>query len=174
MKDFRKQGAVAFILFVAGILAMLDRSPEAPQSASPARVGDLTGRVLTVADGDTMTLEVDGERVKIRLQGIDCPEREQPFGKEAGDFVRAKTNGREVEIRSLGKDQYDRVLGEAFVEGENLNLELIRQGLAWWYERHARNRTDYRDAQSEARREKRGIWSDPEPTPPWQFRSKGG
>ena len=78
----------------------------------------------------------------------------------------------QVEVRKLGVDQYDRVLGEVFLNGKNLNKELLREGLAWWYEKHARDRTDYCDLQDEAKREGRGLWSDPDAIPPWEFRWK--
>jgi len=109
-------------------------------------------------------------RVKVRLQGIDCPEREQPFGREAGDFVRDLVGDKKVRVRELGKDQYDRVLGEVFIDDLNLNKELLRNGYAWWYERHARDRLDYRNLEREAREAERGLWSDPEAIPPWEFR----
>ncbi len=159
------------IIIVAGLLSFFNRnSPEILDQPKNDPTSDLTGQVLTVADGDTITLRVDGDRVKVRIQGIDCPERDQPFGKEAGDFVKDLVLNREVEVKSLGKDQYDRVLGEVSIDGKNLNKELLKNGYAWWYERHARDRTDYRDLQEEAREANRGLWSDPEAIPPWEFR----
>ncbi|MCB9784417.1 MAG: thermonuclease family protein [Candidatus Omnitrophica bacterium] len=169
MTRTQRNTTLTLLLLTAAIVgALVERTPS-PSSQIPTDQA-LSGTVLTVADGDTMTLRVDGQKVKVRLQGIDCPERQQAYGQEAGDFIREQVQGEQVEVRKLGVDQYDRVLGEVFLNGENLNKELLREGLAWWYEKHARDRTDYRDLQDEAKREGRGLWSDPDAIPPWEFR----
>ncbi|MCA9426456.1 MAG: thermonuclease family protein [Candidatus Omnitrophica bacterium] len=169
MTRTQRNTTLTLLLLTAAIVgALVERTPS-PSSQIPTDQA-LSGTVLTVADGDTMTLRVDGQKVKVRLQGIDCPERQQAYGQEAGDFIRDQVQGKQVEVRKLGVDQYDRVLGEVFLNGENLNKELLREGLAWWYEKHARDRTDYRDLQDEAKREGRGLWSDPDAIPPWEFR----
>ncbi|MCA9437921.1 MAG: thermonuclease family protein [Candidatus Omnitrophica bacterium] len=171
MTQTQRNTTLTLLLLTAAIVgALVERTPS-PSSQIPTDQA-LSGTVLTVADGDTMTLRVDGQKVKVRLQGIDCPERQQAYGQEAGDFIREQVQGEQVEVRKLGVDQYDRVLGEVFLNGENLNKELLREGLAWWYEKHARDRTDYRDLQDEAKREGRGLWSDPDAIPPWEFRWK--
>ena len=169
MTRTQRNTTLTLLLLTAAIVgALVERTPS-PSSKAPTDQ-TFSGTVLTVADGDTMTLQVDGQKVKVRLQGIDCPERQQAYGQEAGDFIRDQVQGKQVEVRKLGVDQYDRVLGEVFLNGKNLNKELLREGLAWWYEKHARDRTDYRDLQDEAKREGRGLWSDPDAIPPWEFR----
>ncbi|MCA9438724.1 MAG: thermonuclease family protein, partial [Candidatus Omnitrophica bacterium] len=158
-KTWRNTLLTLLTLVVAILVALFGDSPQ-PVTQAPTHTKDrLVGRVLTVADGDTLTLDSDGQRVKVRLQGIDCPERDQPFGNEAGGFVRDLVEGKRIEVISLGKDQYDRVLGEVFIDDRNLNQELLRNGFAWWYKKHAKDRNDYRDLQAEARENGRGLWS---------------
>jgi endonuclease YncB( thermonuclease family) len=164
------------VLLLSSLIAWLlpkDSPYEQPPSpyAQPHSLDpNLAGRILSVADGDTFTLDVNGQKVKVRLYGIDCPERDQPYGKEARDFVLDWVRGRPVSIKSRGKDQYERVLGEAFIGESNLNKELLAHGYAWWYESHAKTRKDYRELQQQAQQARRGLWSDPEPITPWEFR----
>ncbi|MCA9417874.1 MAG: hypothetical protein KC917_16470, partial [Candidatus Omnitrophica bacterium] len=93
MNEFRpnprslKRLVLAVVILVSSIVALFTTSPDQNQD-SVAPEDRFSGQVLTVADGDTMTLRVDGQKVKVRLQGIDCPERQQAYGQEAGDFIR--------------------------------------------------------------------------------------
>ena len=95
------------------------------------------GKVVSIADGDTLTVLVDRQQVKVRLEGIDCPEKGQPFGTKAKQALSELVFGKTVAVRSIGTDKYKRTLGRVFVrvEGEtsDVNHSLVAQGLAWWY-----------------------------------------
>ena len=158
---------VLLAVFFSFILVSLDTGEREQQPDPHQR---LHGKVTRVADGDTITLWADGKKTKVRLQGIDCPEQDQLFGKQASHFLRDLILNREVEVQPLGQDSYGRVLGEVFYSGKNLNKELLKQGYAWWYQTYAKDRRDYRDLEQEARNAKRGLWSDPQAIPPWEFR----
>ncbi len=139
------------------------------------------GKVVKVSDGDTVTvLRDDGEtrsakadprsrEVKIRLAGIDCPEKEQPFGERAKEFTEEFCLGKKVTVTGKGADRYGRILGEVILpDGRVLNEELLRAGLAWWYRKLAPGNFSYEKLEREAREAGRGLW----PAPPWEFRRR--
>jgi endonuclease YncB( thermonuclease family) len=97
----------------------------------------LTGKVVGIADGDTLTLLVDKTQIKVRLEGIDTPERAQPFGRKAGQALAKKVFGKPVQVDDLGKDRYGRTLGIVRLGKRNVNLELVQEGWAWWYRKYA-------------------------------------
>ena len=130
----------------------------------------ITGRVVGVTDGDTITVRGTTDTIKVRLSGIDTPERGQPFGTKAKQALSEKVFGKDVSISSSGEDRYGRTLGVIILDGESVNLWLVRDGWAWWYERYAPDDTQLRDAQQEARQAGRGLWADPNPVPPWDWR----
>ncbi|MDP1633358.1 MAG: thermonuclease family protein, partial [Gallionellaceae bacterium] len=125
--------------------------------------------VLFVSDGDSLTVSREGERIKIRLADIDAPEREQPWGKQSRTSLRELAGKRQVRIDSRAVDQYGRVVAQVGIEGLDINREQVRRGMAWIYSyRSADN--PYQDSQDEARAAKRGLWSQPDPQPPWRWR----
>jgi endonuclease YncB( thermonuclease family) len=97
----------------------------------------LTGKVVKIADGDTLTLLVGKTQIKVRLEGIDTPERGQPFGHKAGQALAKKVFGKVVQVDDLGKDRYGRTLGVVRLGTRNVNLELVQEGWAWWYRKYA-------------------------------------
>ena len=124
-------------------------------------------------DGDTIEVMHLGEAERIRLNGIDCPEKAQAFGQRAKQFTSDLAFGKVVTVKVMGHDRYGRTVGEvALPDGRNLNRELVKVGLAWWYQRYSNDAT-LGQLESEARATKRGLWSDPQPIPPWKFRSGG-
>lgn len=144
-------------------------SPAASSAKSAA--AELTGKVVSVHDGDTVTVLVAGNRqVRIRLYGIDTPESAQDFGSRAKQFTSIQCAGKTVRVVERDRDHYDRMVGEVFVDGESLNVALVRAGMAWWYRRHAKDYTALEDAEADAKRNRRGLWSQPNPTPPWDWR----
>jgi endonuclease YncB( thermonuclease family) len=169
-KSLLRIGSTILAILATLLIAFFRQPDSDPSDRTTGSESTLHGKVLSVADGDTFTLQVEDRKIKVRLQGIDCPERDQAFGKQAGDFIRDRVGGERVEVRKLGVDPYDRVLGEVFFENDNLNKELLKNGFAWWYEQHAPDRSDYRELQREARAEKRGLWSDVHAIAPWEFR----
>ncbi|MFP4164573.1 MAG: thermonuclease family protein [Chitinispirillaceae bacterium] len=97
----------------------------------------LTGKVVGVSDGDTITILVNKKQYKIRLHGIDTPERRQAFGTKAKQFTSSMIFGDTVTVRTHGEDLYGRIIGEVVSDGRNLNRALVASGLAWWYRKYA-------------------------------------
>ena len=150
--------------------------PPAPASA-PAPTTQtkaselLTGKVVRVADGDTITLLVDETQHRIRLHGADCPERGQPFGTRAKQFTSNLVFGQTVTVRVVDVDRYKRLVCRVTLpEGRDLSEELVRAGLAWWYKHYAPDDKMLARLETDAREAKRGLWADPNPVPPWQWR----
>ncbi len=141
---------------------------------SQALAADFTGRVVGVSDGDTITVLTKGKPIRIRLHGIDCPEKRQAFGKRAKQFTSRLTYGKEVTVKDLGQDRYGRTIGDVILpDGRVLNQELVKAGFAWWYRRYAPDDDMLKQLEREARAVKRGLWADAEPVPPWEWRSMG-
>ncbi len=136
----------------------------------------IEGNVVGVADGDTITLlDSTNTQHKIRLSGIDAPEKKQPFGNRSkeslSDLVFAKT----VTVETDKLDKYKRNVGKVLVNGVDANLEQVKRGMAWHYkayerEQPAADRKAYSDEENEAKAARRGLWNDAEPVPPWVFR----
>ncbi|NEX14133.1 MAG: nuclease [Prosthecochloris sp.] len=129
--------------------------------------GDYT--VLHVADGDSFTLTKEREEVEIRLFGIDCPERKQPFYRKAERFTRTVLREGEIRFTAVDRDRYGRVIAWVYVDSLCLNEELLRNGLAWHYKRYSDDANLAR-LEDSARTAKTGLWIDPNPVPPWEFR----
>ncbi len=129
-----------------------------------------TGKCVGVADGDTISVMRDGRAVKVRLEGIDCPERGQDFSSTAKTYTSALVYGKTVEMRVTGTDKYGRVLAVVYADGTNVNLSLVQAGLAWHYKKYS---SDARLAAAEnaARAAEVGLWSLPTPIPPSDWRS---
>lgn len=132
----------------------------------------LTGKVVAVADGDTLTLLVERTQVKIRLAGIDAPEKGQAFGSKSKDALADKVFGKEVHVETQGQDKYGRTLGTVFVRGRNINLEMVEGGWAWQYRKYDTSRT-LAEAEAKAHKAKLGLWADPHAIPPWEWRAAG-
>lgn len=138
------------------------------QSRNDSRI---TGKVVRILDGDTFELLTGDRRtVKVRMNGIDAPEKNQAFGQKSKDYLGSLCFGRQVMVRSSGTDRYKRVLGVAFsTSGQNINLEMVRAGMAWHFVRYSSD-PQLAAAQRFARENKRGLWVDPRATAPWDFR----
>ncbi len=135
-------------------------------------VQEFTGKVVAVADGDTITVLRDRTQVRIRLDGIDCPESGQAFGRRAKAFTSLLAFGNVVTIRPRNKDRYGRTVAEVVLpDGRNLNHELVQAGFAWWFRKYARHDAELARLEAEAQAAKRGLWSDRHPVPPWDWRS---
>ena len=130
----------------------------------------ITGKVVKVQDGDTVTLlTADSTQVRVRLDGVDCPEKKQAFGTKAKAFVSDLCFGGVVTVEDKGKDRYGRVIGVVWVDSINVNEALLRNGLAWHYKQF-NNDARLDSLERAARSEKLNIWSQPNPIPPWEFR----
>lgn len=141
-----------------------------------AQADTLTGKVVSIADGDTITiLDSANKQHKIRLQGIDAPESNQPFGAVSGKHLGALVHERQATVEYSKLDKYGRVVGKVIVEGKDVCLEQLRAGLAWFYREYQNelsepDRKAYADAEAEAKAAKRGLWSESNPVAPWEFR----
>lgn len=131
---------------------------------------ELTGRVVHLADGDTLTILVNHEQHRIRLWAIDAPESTQAFGQRAKQDLSEKVFGKTVTIEVKDRDQYGRLVGLIMLDGRNINLEMVRDGLAWWYRHFAPRATEFGQAEEAARAAGRGLWADPMSEPPWEYR----
>lgn len=136
----------------------------------PARA--ITGKVTGVKDGDTIEILKERTSYRIRLAGIDCPEKKQPYGSQAKQFVSELCFGKTVTARILSQDRYGRHIALIILpDGRNLNHELLRHGLAWHYKQYSKNR-HLAALEAEARQRRIGLWSDKNPIPPWEFRRR--
>jgi endonuclease YncB( thermonuclease family) len=144
--------------------------------ASPASAADYSARVIGIADGDTITvLTADKTQHRIRLHGIDAPEMGQDFGSRAKQAASSLAIGKTVTIRPRDTDRHGRTVAEVFLpDGRSLNREMVRQGLAWWFRRYAPRDADLAQIESEARAARIGLWSQPNPVPPWEWRKGQG
>jgi len=132
-----------------------------------------SGKVVGIADGDTITVLREGkQQVKIRLYGIDCPERYQPFSRKAKQFTSEMVCGRVVEVEPVDVDRYNRLVALVAVFQRLVNEELVSAGFAWVYTRYRVRPIceKWKVLENEAREAKRGLWRDPKPTPQWEFR----
>jgi micrococcal nuclease len=130
-----------------------------------------TGKVVGISDGDTLSVLREGKAVKVRLYGVDAPEKAQAFGTKARQFTADLAFQHEVTMVSHATDRYGRIVGEALLpDGRSLNQELVKAGMAWWYRQYAPNDTTFAQLEAEARAAKYGLWADTDPTPPWEWR----
>lgn len=135
-------------------------------------VTEFDGKVVGVTDGDTITVLLqDNTTVKIRLEGIDCPETKQDFGQKAKQATSELCFGKAVRVVKSGEDRYGRTLGFVFVDGVCVNEELLKKGMAWHYKKYNQNEK-LAKLEEEARREKAGLWSQPDTIAPWDFRKR--
>ncbi|MBR0459136.1 MAG: thermonuclease family protein [Victivallales bacterium] len=131
----------------------------------------LEGLVVKVSDGDTITvLDASKTQHRVRLNGIDAPESHQAFGRVSRHALSELVANRKVRVEYSKKDQYGRILGDVFVGTLAVNLEMVKRGMAWHYVHFAKDNMELARAEAEARRQKLGLWVEPNPIPPWDFR----
>ena len=156
----------ASLLGVVLLLAALDAHASGPKPGS-----ELHGKIVQVKDGDSMVLRTGDANVGVRTFGVDCPERGMPFSARAKSFTTGLVGNRDVIVVVHDVDRYGRIVGDVkLADGRSLGRELLREGLAWYYRRYA-NDPDFAKLEADARAAKRGLWSEPNPIPPWKFRA---
>ena len=137
-----------------------------------ANAADFTGKVVSVADGDTLTVLLNREQVFIRLAKIDAPEKAQPYGNRSRQSLSDLCHGKAATVQDEGKDRYGRTIGTVNCAGIDANAEQVRRGMAWVYDRFARPDSPLYALQDQARAARSGLWADPKPVPPWEWRRK--
>jgi len=128
-------------------------------------------RVIAVADGDSLTvLRDDRQQIKVRLAGIDAPEKAQPFGNRSKQSLSDLCFDKAARLEEQGKDRYQRTLARVYCDEVDANSEQVRRGMAWIFTRYASKDSPLYAVEAEARTARRGLWADAEPVPPWEWR----
>ncbi len=136
-----------------------------------AAAQDLAGRVAKVSDGDTLTLDTGRQKVVVRLQDIDAPEGRQAFGQESSALLRALCPpGSLASGKVKERDRFGRLVAMLRCGEKDASTEQVRAGAAWVFVRYAPKDSPLYQIEADARAARRGLWSDPRPTPPWGFR----
>jgi len=135
----------------------------------------IKGQVVSVSDGDTITVLQDSGQHKIRLYGIDSPEKKQDFGQKAKQFTSRMVFKQEVRVVAYDTDRYGRTVGVVYIGEKCLNEELVKNGLAWVYKKYCSDVfcNHWLKLEQEARANKIGLWVYDNPIPPWEFRRGG-
>ena len=135
-----------------------------------ASADEFVGKIVAVADGDVVLIQHLDNTEVVRLAGIDSPDRGQPFWRQAKEFTASLVIGEEVKVRVESRDRFGRNVGDVILpDGRSLNRVLVHAGFAWWY----RSELDDKilgELEEEAQLNKRGLWANPKPVPPWEFR----
>ena len=132
---------------------------------------DFTGKVVKVTDGDTIPVLRNNEQIKIRLAGIDAPEKGQPFGNVARQSMSEMLFGKEVQVVEQGRDRYGRTIGRVYRGDVDVSAKQIKQGMAWVYRKYTKDAALYK-LEDEAKQHRLGLWADAEPTLPCAWRRK--
>lgn len=143
----------------------------AATAAEPVLQGVLEGRVVRVVDGDTIEILVEQRPVRVRIHGIDTPERGQPWARRARQALSKRILGKQVRVIEVDTDAYGRTVGEVYADDVCVGCELVREGHAWVYRRFTDDAVLY-ELEAEARAARRGLWGLPENerVPPWEWR----
>ncbi len=152
------------------VISDQDESP--PESADTSISGvEILGRVTSVTDGDTLRIEnLTGGSDIIRLYGIDAPEKDQPYGSVASNALRTKVNDARVRVVVKDTDDFGRQVGTVYLESRNINLEMVAEGHAWWYEFFAPDNRELRQAHIKAEESQLGLWRNANPVEPYDWR----
>lgn len=142
-----------------------------------AALAELSGRVVAVHDGDTLTVLDHGKKVRVRLNGIDAPELAQRYGRSARSALTRLCRGKPAVVAEHGKDEEGLVLGAVTCavdggSGVDVNAEQVKQGLAWVFRTYSPLGSPLYELETNARLMQRGLWRDKEPTPPWEWRKQ--
>lgn len=127
----------------------------------------LSGKVISIHDGDTITILQNKQQIKVRLFGIDAPELKQPYGKKSKQFLANLIADEVVEVDENGKDRYKRTIGTVYLNGADINAQMVANGYAWAYRKFSKK---YTAQESQAKKQGLGLWRDKEPIPPWEWR----
>ena len=135
----------------------------------PLSLFAFSAKVVKISDGDTITILQDKQQIKVRLYGIDAPEKKQDYGQRSKQFLASLIAGQVAEVEPKGKDRYKRTLGIIHYKGQDINAQMVLNGYAWAYVKYSRI---YVNQEKLARENKRGLWQSSNPTPPWEWRKR--
>jgi len=132
----------------------------------------IIGKVIGISDGDTFSLllEKDNFEIRVRLNHIDCPEKKQPYSQKAKKKLSDLIFGKQCKVYYSKKDGYGRVLGTVFINNVNINEEMVKSGFAWHFKKYSDSKI-FSDLEINARKLKLGLWQDPNPISPWEWRN---
>jgi endonuclease YncB( thermonuclease family) len=139
---------------------------------SEAALADLKGPVVGISDGDTLTIRVDGNNVRVRLDGVDAPELAQPYGQSARRSLAELCRGKDANVVERGKDEEGRILGSVRCGEVDANAEQVRRGMAWVHLRYLPLGSPLYEFETNARLRRVGLWRGNEPVPPWEWRQR--
>jgi micrococcal nuclease len=165
-----QEGRIGLKPLLAFLLLLITGPMQLPESV-------VFVRVVGVTDGDTIhALAKDDHLLRVRLCNIDAPEKGQAFGQASKQNLSQYIFGRDVELRVFGRDRYGRLLAVILLDGVDINLQQVKDGMAWVYvkyigEADSDTQDLYLSVEAEARDQRRGLWADPDPIPPWEFRA---
>ncbi|HVS83100.1 MAG TPA: thermonuclease family protein [Pyrinomonadaceae bacterium] len=171
-------GALALVFATSCSRTSTQPNRSSNRSVDASGTQTLTGRVVSIADGDTITvLDSSDTQHRIRLAGIDAPELHQAFGEQSRLSLSEMIFGKDVSVSYQKIDQYGRLVGKILLDGKDINLEQVKAGMAWHYKEYQREQTPedrdaYAKAEDEARAARRGLWQDPNPVEPSAFRKE--
>lgn len=159
-------------MFIVGM--PMGAAAQASALPHPTLVGAelIRGQCIRLHDGDSFQfLSSDKKRQeRIRIYGIDAPEKGMPYATKAREFLAALLKGKQLQLRVQGYDKYGRILATVYVEGKDVALAMINAGYAWHYKQYSNDKT-YAAAERRARQRKRGLWQEAQPLAPWQVRA---
>ncbi len=140
-------------------------------TVNPSREHQTGYKVIGIKDGDTFVLLIDGKEQTVRLAHIDCPEKKQAFGSKAKQFASDLCFGKYVRLVHDGKyDRNKRLISEILLpDGRNINKEMVKNGLAWHFRKYSKS-SEYSQLETKARNNRIGLWSESNPTAPWDWR----
>lgn len=142
-------------------------------TATSVTAGEFVSEVIGILDGDTIDVLHNHQAERIRLKGIDCPEKGQAYGLRAKQATSERIFGKEVTLKTFGKDRYGRTIADILLPDEaNLNQALVKDGWCWWYRKFAPGDMVLEGLEIEAREARKGLWVDPHPVPPWEWRKR--
>ena len=196
MKIFEQSALIIFGIMLGGLLFNLDRMGDCgimllkyktfipsyivrflpggtAASGQAAPKQEISGQVIEVYDGDTVTvLTSNNIKYRIRFYAIDAPEAAQSFGTESRDALREKILGKNVSVKVVSVDQYQRAVGRVMIGSRDINLEMVQEGMAWYYSAYAPRQYDFFEAELNARKNRIGLWNGNKAVQPWIWRKE--
>lgn len=139
-------------------------------AAATAMAGQV--KILRIVDGDTVSVSISGKATSIRLDGIDAPEREQPYAEQSAALLKKLCGAGMCDFRQATVDRYKRPVGTLICKGVNVNLEMVKQGAAWWFRKYSPKNKVLQRAEAASRKAKKGLWAKPA-IAPWDWRGGG-